>query len=77
MQLGMDKESSNRLIDVYSPRGSIISYSITKDGTITRTGVESFTTEDTINLILGKRNYATQDYVNEMLGDIESLLGGI
>lgn len=77
MQLGMDYESSNRTIVVYSPRGSIVSYSITKDGTITRTGVESFATQDTINSILGKRNYATQDYVNEMLGDIESLLGGI
>ena len=77
MQLGMDYESSNRTIVVYSPRGYIFSYSITKDGTITCTGVDSFATQDTINSILGKRNYATQDYVNEQIGDINAILDAI
>lgn len=77
MQLGMDYESSNRTIVVYSPRGSIFSYSITKDGTITRTGIESFATQDTINSTLSKRNYATQDYVNEQIGDINAILDAI
>lgn len=77
MQLGMDYESSNRTIVVYSPRGSIFSYSITKDGTITRTGIKSFATQDTINSTLSKRNYATQDYVNEQIGDINAILDAI
>ena len=77
MQLGMDYESSNRTIVVYSPRGSIFSYSITKDGTITRTGIKSFATQDTINSTLDKRNYATKDYVNEQIGDINAILDAI
>lgn len=65
-------------------------YSIGKDGTITRTYYtqyvtkeyieeSNFATNDYVTQYVGEAlgKYAKQSYVNEMLGDIESLLGGI
>lgn len=77
MTLGWDKSTSTRTATIESICGYTETYSIQEDGLLMRNSSKSFATSDTINSTLDKRNYATQDYVNEMLGDIESLLGGI
>ena len=77
MTLGWNKATSTRTATIESICGYTETYSIQEDGLLMRESSKSFATDDTINSILGKRNYATQDYVNEQIGDINAILDAI
>ena len=71
MTLGWDKATSTRTITIDSILGYTETYSVQADESLMIESRKTFATEDTINSILGKRNYATQDYVNEAVANIE------
>ena len=77
MTLGWDKATSTRTVTIESICGHTETYSVQVDESLMRNSSKSFATDDTINSILGKRNYATQDYVNEQIGDINAILDAI
>jgi hypothetical protein len=68
IQLGRD---GNRIFTIYSPKGSEDHYLITGDGIVTCTQVSNYATTETIESMLDKRNYATQDYVDKQIANIE------
>ena len=77
MTLGWDKATSTRTITIDSILGYTETYSVQADESLMLESRKTFATDDTINSILGKRNYATQDYVNEQIGDINAILDAI
>lgn len=77
MTLGWDKATSTRTITIDSILGYTETYSVQADESLILESRKTFATDDTINSILGKRNYATQDYVNEQIGDINAILDAI
>ena len=60
---------SDRFITIYSPHGREEQLLITEDGTITLTQTSGYVHDTTLNKKLG--NYATQDYVDEAVANIE------
>ena len=77
MTLGWDKATSTRTITIDSILGYTEIYSVQADESLMIESRKTFATDDTINSILGKRNYATKDYVNEQIGDINAILDAI
>jgi hypothetical protein len=71
MTLGWDEATSTRTITISSILGETEFYSVQADDSLILENRKTFTTEDTINSMLGKRNYATQDYVDEAVANIE------
>ena len=76
MTLGWDKATSTRTITIDSILGYTETYSVQADESLMIESRKTFATDDTINSILGKRNYATQDYVNEQIANVSGGSGG-
>lgn len=77
MLLAYDKATSTRTITIDSILGYTETYSVQADETLMIESRKTFATEDTINSILNKRNYATKKELNAALGDIDAILDAI